>query len=366
MRITVYFATNRERASGGGFGTSGDKLRSGTAAVDITPQDTIHGARMNDFGRYVPEELNIADDEYDEEGNCIVRGIDAIFSSLIDACCTADDSVRRSILLVVAGYNNSFEDSIETGAALANQYGSDEHELVPFVFSWPSDGNPAPSGYRSDQRDAENSGSEGAMVLQCFLEHLLKEAEAQLTMTPCLLFTHSMGAYVLSFALKELVKSGGAIYPVFDTAVMAAPDVDADALENPDKLRPIERLAQQVVVYVHARDTLLKVATSLNNSPRLGHHGPARETRRDFAVPLTTVRCLRADNFFYRDNPNHWYYRNSIATVNDIKEVLNGAEGDEIAFRTAVSGKSSVYRLTPPQKYYDAGRPRHDHESDGP
>ena len=88
--------------------------------------------------------------------------------------------------------------------------------------------------------------------------------------------------------------------------------------------------------------------------------------RENFSVPLTTIRWSRAENFQWRENFHHWYYRRSIAIVKDIKVVLNATPPDEIANRNATPGERGVYRLNSPKIYYDANKPRDEHDHRNP
>ena len=350
---TVFFATNRKgtiNARGGrqiwtpaeGFGTWPNEFQAGMATVRFWRTDEVLGERMDNEAKYASAEP-------------AGQGSEAVFAALLECSRPGEDGRRRSVLFFVHGFGNSFQDAIETGAKLADLYGSADHDLVPFVFSWPSLGRTSQSAYPRDRKIAKTSGTACAEVLERLIKHVV-EGEDGAPLVPCYLFTHSMGAYVLRFALQELLEAGNSVSPIFESILLAAPDVDADAFENPEKLFALHRLGREVVVYANQRDQALVVAEDKTNTPRLGHNGPSTDARRGFAAPLT-VRCGAADNFRTSDPLRHWYYRRSIGVVKDIKAVLAGREPDAIKRRKRVRGEPGTYRLKLPQKFYDADDP---------
>jgi len=258
-----------------------------------------------------------------------------------------DDSIRpdrRSILVFIPGFNNTFKESITGGATLANLYSSDNHELIPFVFSWPSDGEFGVTYYRSDRKDAQCSGDAGARVLDTFLRYVNGITSPEQCTSSAFLFTHSMGAHVLRYAIQELLRRKSPIAPLFDAAFIVAPDVDYDALAKPKKLLPVGKLTREVVVYANKKDKALKKATDLNDDvERMGLGGPTDRARKRLPVPLSTIFCHKADNHANRDNFRHQYYRHSVVVVKDIKAVLNDNDQDEIGNRTELD--PGIYRL---------------------
>ena len=128
-----------------------------------------------------------------------------------------------------------------------------------------------------------------------------------------------MGAYLLRHAVQNLQKTLCPVIPLFDTTILMAPDVDADALESENKLLPINMLTQQVVVYINMKDQLLNKAENFFSvTLRMGREGPGTNAFAKLEVPLTTVRCHNVD-FDYDDNFGHRYYRRSITVIKDVK-----------------------------------------------
>ena len=354
--MNVYFATNRNLvvrksklvfpSRGPKFGIHPCDFRVGTAIVDIRSGDPVDGERLNDTVHY--RSAQIEPERRLQNGRFALRGSQRLFRDMSEhlnpSSNNQTEAPRRSLLVFIPGFNNSFEEAIEGGAALANLYSSDDHHLIPFVFSWPSDGEFGTYYYRSDRKDSEASGGAGARVIERFLRYANILGSAEQCSLSAFLVAHSMGAYVLRFALEELVRRNSPLAPVFDIALLIAADVDYDALEKAEKLLPIGRLAREVVVYANKNDKALIKATDLNDRiERLGLVGPASRVHELIPMPLSTVLCHKADNFANRNNSGHHYYRHSVAGVKDIKAVLNQVDPDEIPNRQEV--RPDVYRL---------------------
>ena len=367
MEVKVFFATNRDlkvNAKGVVEGLISDKpwqninlnaFRIGTAQVRIeTENEKVLGEPLNDEAAYKSAQL--AKEIYDTKKRVYTkRGSEEIFPQLLEAVHNIEDNkkgIRCSIMIFIHGFNNSFEESIITGAELAHLYSTDDHRLIPFVFSWPSDGEFSNIAYWDDRRDAELSGGAGARLLGCFLTYLAElRRQGDQCVSSAFLITHSMGAYLLSHAVQNLRSQ---VSRIFDATILMAPDVNADALENANKLLPIKNLTKEVVVYVNEIDLALKAAYHEHDeSLRMGQNGPGKNAFDKLGVPLTTVRCRNVD-FDYDEGSWHSYYRRSIAVIKDIKAVLSGKDPDEIDYREEVQPTGPDiyrYRLNPPDEY---------------
>ena len=354
--MKVYFATNRNlvvrkakpvfSSRGPKFGIHPSDFRVGTAMVDVRRGDPVDGERLNDTIHF--RSAQIEPQRRNQNGQFVIRGSQRLFrdmaENLLPSGNNQKEGTRRSLLVFIPGFNNSFEESIEGGAALANLYSSHDHHLIPFVFSWPSDGQFGTVYYRSDRKDSEASGDAGARVLERFLRYVNMVGSAEHCSLSAFLVAHSMGAYVLRYSLQELVRRNSPLAPFFDNALLIAADVDYDALENTEKLLPIGRLTREVVVYVNKKDKALTKATDLNDHiERMGLVGPGPRAHEFLPIPLSTVLCHKTDNFANRNNSGHHYYRHSVVGVKDIKAVLNQADPDEIPNREKV--RPDVYRL---------------------
>lgn len=371
MEMKVFFATNRNLEIGSDnsvmlspaqnlrFGIRPDLFRIGTAKVEISKYDEIEGERLNDEAKYICTSAQLAKETYCTEKRAYtVRGSEEIFPQLLKEVRNKEGSkkgVRCSVLVFIHGFDNSFEESIATGAKLAHLYSSNAHQLIPFVFSWPSDGEFSNIYYGDDRIDAELSGCAGARLLACFFAHLWKlRRQDNSCSLSAYLITHSMGAYLLRFAVQNLQWMSCQVSQIFDATILTAPDVDTDVFEKANKLLPLNKLTKEIVVYVNKTDKALSAAKhQLNGSPRMGLSGPGAYASPKLGVPLTIVRCNEVD-FDYEDTIRHWYYRRSIAVIKDIKAVLSGEDPDKICYRDEVqpTGRDIYrYRLAPPKAY---------------
>ncbi len=244
-------------------------------------------------------------------------GSQAMFADLRN-----DMQAGRDLLVLVHGFNVSWEEAVATAAAfeaVLNRYDpalddpAHFHPVRVVLFTWPSDGAALPfASYKSDRADARGTSGafgRGLLKMRDHLHQLGREARqgsvemqrlrqrmagapqaeidravAQLEATALCghkihLLAHSMGNYVLQNALARVFEfSPGPTMPrLFDHVVMAAADVDDDALEPGQPLARLHQVAQTVLVLHNANDTALKVSDYTKGNPdRLGQRGAAR------------------------------------------------------------------------------------------
>lgn len=355
----VFFATNRNLLCdengqiedslispvGPRFGIHPSDFRVGIAKVTITEsKGKSIRSRANADVRY--QSASLAPEKRDETGEYVERGSDDVYPLLIKALRRYSNAgkgetppKRWSALVFVPGFNYSFQDSIERGALLAHIYATENHRLVPFVFSWPSDGELL-FAYTDDREDAEYSGAAAARAFRVFIKHLAGTKRGERCLSSAFLVAHSMGAYALRYAVQHLERRGDKSVSLFDAAILPAADEDADSLESKEKLLPLSKLAGQIVVYVNRNDAALKFAT---DSPRLGQQGPRTRGIDTIPVPVTTIHC--EENFHHKsDITEHQYYRLSPYVIRDIRAVLDGQEASRISYREEL--KSGNYRLS--------------------
>ena len=372
--IKVFFATNRllETDKNGrvkkSWAPPGEKrftglakggFRIGTSQVGITERQTDRGERINDEAKYKTATLvdgsSRAGGRPDE---CTRKRVyDALLRSVGGGSLdSASNKSKRSILAFVPGFNYKFSESIERGALLAQVYGSENHAFVPFVFSWPSIGRLSESAYLRDRKNAEMSGESTAGALQLFIDYIAELRRDDSCPGSVVLVAHSMGTHALLHAVQSKKIDPGAARPAFDRVILAAADVDNDALERKGKLRPLETLARHVVVYVNRDDGPLHMATKLLGGPkRLGCNGPSPRTIKTFSAELHTIGCSDVDFGLHEQGQfGHQYYRISPFVVSDIRSVLDGKKPDKVARREPVASRQNVYRLVRPRR-----RPSH-------
>ena len=130
----------------------------------------------------------------------------------------------------------------------------------------------------------------------------------------------------------------------FDRMVLAAADEDADAFDDPAKLKYLPRLGQSVTVYHTNKDWVLNTLSAATkfNGPRLGSDGPDNMGSISDKVSAIDV----SDVISLAEEPeNHQYYRVFPAVRDDIVAVLNGTPQNEVPGRAAVS--EGRWRIVP-------------------
>jgi esterase/lipase superfamily enzyme len=91
-------------------------------------------------------------------------------------------SSEQSLLVFVHGFNVPFGDAARRTAQIAHDL---QYPGVPLLFSWPSNGSPAPRAYKSDENDADWA----VPHLSQFLQDVARQSGA----TKINIIAHSMG-----------------------------------------------------------------------------------------------------------------------------------------------------------------------------
>jgi esterase/lipase superfamily enzyme len=366
--VTVYFATNRQPLTDGSdrivdFGselgpTGGLDVRYGSAEVKVDlkkSQSTM-----------VPGSLKVAEQKllFPAGGNPVL-GSKTIFDAIREDMVTS----KQPTVAFIHGFSNSFKDAIERAGWILVFYGIDANM---FAFTWPSIassiGVPLPfSDYTHDRGTAAASGPALARTIKRLYDYVDSLEREQRCRQSIHLLCHSMGNYVLRNALQALMRLPDAATAVlggvptmsalgadtpdpsalrrgFDKIVLAAPDEDADAFDDPAKLKYLPRLGQSVTVYYSEKDWVLNTLSAATkfNGPRLGNGGPDNMgtiSDKVSAIDVSDVISLE------QEPENHQYYRVFPAVRDDIVAVLNGAPQGHIPNRTVIS--EGRWRIVP-------------------
>jgi esterase/lipase superfamily enzyme len=130
-----------------------------------------------------------------------------------------------------------------------------------------------------------------------------------------------MGNWALRHAIQKYVNLNDRRLPrVFDCAFLMAADEDNDAMHQPQKLKPLEQLANRVFVY-HARDDIALTISDVTktNPDRLGSDGPQNLDL--VGNRVFTINCVQVSGTGLRDG-NHQYYRGRIEVIEDVRATL--------------------------------------------
>ena len=274
----------------------------------------------------------------------------------------------RDLLVLVHGFNVSWEEAVATAAAfeaVLNRFDAQAESAANFqpvrvvLFTWPSDGAALPfASYKSDRADARGTAGAFGRALLKLRDHLhqlgrearqgsaaIQALRARLAGAPAAeidravarleatelcgqrihLLAHSMGNYVLQKALQRVDEfSPGPTLPrLFDHLILAAADVDDTALEPGQGLPMAHQVAQSVLVLHNANDVALKISDYTKGNPdRLGQRGAARPQL--LHQKVTQIDCAPLVSGLTQ----HSYYTNG-RVARDLRWALQGRSPSE-------------------------------------
>lgn len=163
---------------------------------------------------------------------------------------------NREMFIFVHGYNNNIADSLFRAAQIAHDY---DVQGVTLHYAWPSGGALPLYVYDRDSTVVGRGGLAETI-----------EIAAQTKARRIILVGHSMGAYVVMEALRELAQTGrGRYLQRLNGIVLAAPDIDIDAFQS--QVRDIGKLPQPFAIVVSRRDRALNISRRIaGGHPRVG------------------------------------------------------------------------------------------------
>lgn len=356
--MKVYFATNRELMKRGGrprFGNdpSTHPLEYRVGHMTVSPDGEDWLADESSL-HVAPERMKSGSEERIFER----RGSDSLFAELME---TAQDDSSGDLLVIIHGAAHSFESSIEVGARCAELYSdpsgvlpddagvgriTSRQPMIPFVFSYPTNGRSNPLDYFQDRHDASVSGPAIARAYSRLIDFVAKVRADDRCGKKIHLLAHSLGNFALRSAIQA-ISSSAAMRPVrlFDTAILAHADEDNDALLQDLKLRPLTRFADDIVVYFDRTDKLVRLSDSVHED-RLGQKGPVASTV--MTAPGCRISALDCEDTHFDlapDRQRHRHYLKNRTVVNDIRQVLAGRNPDQVSGRRPVEGLSGFYKL---------------------
>jgi esterase/lipase superfamily enzyme len=281
-----------------------------------------------------------------------------------------DEIVNASVsdlLLFVHGFDNSFRSAINQAAKLIGWYGAGTPPVscVAVALSWPSLDQLTPEGYGDDCQRADGAGDAFRQWMRALIPIVAAFRNARPGPRRVTLLTHSMGNHVLAEGLQSLLGTAPGQYdpagqaPLFDCAILAAADEDADALSHDDKLAKLVKLVARVHVYYNNGDVPLgTISHAYHRTARLGQSGPP-DMPSFRGAPYTFVNCSAATekkpNGETADPEGHQYYREVRVVRDDICGVMLGIADDKLPNRT-YREDGNYYRLDIP----DAGGGKRD------
>lgn len=180
-------------------------------------------------------------------------------------------SKSKTAVLYVHGYANDFAGAAFRTAQIVFDLARPDYDLVPLMFSWPSDPGGMGMNYNEARKRSEASGYD--------LARFLEEVAATTDIGTVHLIAHSMGSEVLGHALLKLgVQQLGSEragqqgrLPVFRQIVFAAPDVTPRIFE--EVIEPAILTRHVITTYGASTDLALWVSTIKNHQQRVGRVG---------------------------------------------------------------------------------------------
>lgn len=340
----IFFATNRNPLPSDAPNDFGSNFSpDGLANLRFGRADVI-GANLDQFEIQVAPENLFSDPP--------VLGSQTIFEEVRQEM----QQNAEDTLIFIHGFNTSFRGALRQAAQVhqvlttADSLNSGQPlKLNICLFSWPSDGNLLLTNprsrdlvaYKNDRLDAAASGAafaRGFLKVADFISQQDERCQQRLH-----LMAHSMGAYVLRYALQEVRKFVADRIPrVFDQILLVAADEDDDAFDHDYKFRLLPRFTRHVSVYFNRNDLALWASDRLKGNPvRLGTDGPIQPLqlpRNVYPIDCTDV-IARAGN-----SSEHSYHISVERVIVDIRQVLRNQAVDEIPGRRYIPS-SNRYRL---------------------
>lgn len=191
---------------------------------------------------------------------------------------------KRSVLIFVHGFNNTFENAAYRFAQIAHDSGTD---AAPVLFTWPSRGSALDYLYDRESGTASRDA----------LEALITNAARDPDVGDVTVMAHSLGNWVMIEALRQMAIRNGSIPPKIRNVIMAAPDVDVDVFRSDFLAIPEPR--PRITVLISRDDRALAISRRIAGGiDRLGAIDPDAEPYKSklaaanvVAIDLTKVEA---------------------------------------------------------------------------
>lgn len=249
--VPVYVATTRARSDDLSLPYSAERSQAlNFARFDIGIPRTHVPGEVEKTGRTPDPARHFVAQSYQQIAD---RGQ---FIAQLDSALARRPPQEREIFIFVHGYNNNFADSVFRAAQIAQDYNV---RAVTLHYAWPSGGALPLYVYDRDSTVVGRGGLAETI-----------EVATQTTANRVILVGHSMGAYVVMEALRELAQTGHRhALERLGGVVLAAPDIDIDAFQS--QVRDIGELPMPFAILVSRRDRALSISRRIaGGHPRVG------------------------------------------------------------------------------------------------
>ena len=210
-----------------------------------------------------------------------VDGADA-FEKRLAARVAALPKGRRSIAVIVHGFNTDFDEAVFRATQIVHDTGFDG---VPVLFTWASRGSVFDYVYDRDSATIARDG----------LEELLRIA-AKSGVEDLYVFAHSMGNWATIEALRQAKIAGdGDFGGKLRTVVLAAPDIDVDVFKS--EMQVIGRPKYPFVLFSSSDDQALWLSGLIaGEKPRLGAYTEDKKAIADLGVIVIDLSATEAND----------------------------------------------------------------------
>ena len=208
-----------------------------------------------------------------------VDGADA-FKARLAARLAALPKGRRSVAVIVHGFNTDFDEAVFRATQIVHDTGFDG---VTVLFTWASRGSVFDYVYDRDSATIARDG----------LEELLRLASGS-GVEDLYVFAHSMGNWATIEALRQAKMAGdGDFGGKLRTVILAAPDIDVDVFKA--EMRVIGRPKYPFVLFSSSDDQALWLSGLIaGEKPRLGAYTEDKEAIADLGVIVVDLSTTEA------------------------------------------------------------------------
>ena len=300
--VPIYFATNRAvsgrteaRDPTAQFLDQSGPLTWGTATVSI-PRDHRMGHLESQSW------LGSLFFEPDEEKHVILQEMTLRDREAVLALIGGDLARDDSVLVYVHGFNTS----LDLAARRAGQLTYDLAWQGPsLLFAWPSAGQAIE--YFHDRTMADRS----VPALEQTFRALAEQEPGRI-----IVIAHSMGTYITSTALANMIRDGDPAVERIATVILAAPDIDEVVFRDQIAPRFRQVTRPRVTLYASAEDTALKASKAANGFRRIGD-------TTDGVTVIPGIDVIDATGVI-SDFFGHTYFGDNATILTDIHDMVNG------------------------------------------
>jgi len=172
----------------------------------------------------------------------------------------------RRVMVVVHGFNNTFEDSVYRFAQIVHDSGAD---VAPVIFTWPS--RASVFDYNYDKESTNYSRD----ALEQILRAIVREPEVK----DITVMAHSMGSWLTVEALRQMAIRDGRVNAKITDVILASPDLDVDVFSK--QFLAMGKQHPRFTLFTSRDDKALALSRRISgNIDRLGQIDPSIEPYR--------------------------------------------------------------------------------------